>query len=205
MALPPPPNHVLDAVRACGVPDVPAFMGQGPAQRVASEIFEDDFTTCKNLTKEELNENFKSYSNLTIAGGRIVLNPLVKKRLHALLQWAIGLYRVGQDPNDQPFPVIHANAILEKSKELKKFKDKAKTITDAAKPATFTHKSDWQDWSETFRNFLKHVPGRSEIPLAYIIREKEINEIVEDPSKDLIHNLIEMAPLNGENYETDAT
>ena len=77
----------------------------------------------------------------------------------------------GQDPIAQPFPVAQANAIIEKGKELKKYKDKAKTITEAAKPATFTHKSDWLDQSDTFKNFLKHVPGRNDIPLEYIVRE----------------------------------
>lgn len=204
MALPPPPNFVLNAVRACGVPDVPLFMGQGPAERVSSELFEDDFITCKTLTKDELKESFKSYTSLTVAGGRIVLNPLTKKRLQAMIEWVNGLYRVGQDPIAQPFPVAQANTIIEKGKELKRYKDKAKTITEAAKPTTFTHKSDWRDWSDTFRNFLKHVPGRNDLPLAYIIRENIDHAIDEDPTKDLIHNLIEMAPLNGEVYETDA-
>ena len=204
MALPPPPNFVLNAVRACGVPDVPLFMGQGPAERITAEVYEDDFITCKSLSKDELNENFKSYSSLTAANGRIVLNPLTKKRLYAMLEWANGLYRVGQDPIAQPFPVAQANSIIEKGKELKKYKDKTKTITETAKPTTFTHKSDWLDWSDTFKNFLKHIPGRSEIPLVYIIRENVAHVLVEDPAKDLIHNLIEMAPLNGEAYETDA-
>ena len=72
----------------------------------------------------------------------IVLNPLTKKRLQAMVEWANGLYRIGQDPTAQPFPVAQANAIIKKGKEVKKYKDKAKTITDAAKPATFTIKSD---------------------------------------------------------------
>ena len=203
-ALPPPPNFVLNAVRACGVPDVPLFEGNGPAERISGELFEDDFATCKNMTKEDLNDSFKGYTNLTVANGRIVLNPLTKKRLHAMVEWANGLYRVGQDPIAQPFPVAQANSILEKGKELKRFKEKAKTITEAAKPATFTSKSEWLDWSATFKNFLKHVPGRNDIPLAYILRNEVAHAVMEDPAKDLIHNLIDMAPMNGEVYETDA-
>ena len=79
-----------------------------------------------------------------------------------MIEWAIGLYRVGQDPIAQLFPVAQANMTIEKGKELKKYKDKAKTITEAAKPAPFTHKSDWLDWSDTFKNFLKHVPGQND-------------------------------------------
>ena len=84
--LPPPPNLMLLAVRACGVPDLPLYLGQGPAERVFSEIFKDDFTTCKNLTREDLNNSFKSYSSFRIANERISFNPLQKKRLHALVE-----------------------------------------------------------------------------------------------------------------------
>ena len=203
-ALPPPPNFVLVAVRACGVPDMPLFDGQGPAERITSEVFEDDFETCKTITKEDLYDNFKSYTNLTVANGRIVLNPLTKKRLHAMIEWAISLYRVGQDPYAQPFPVAQSNTIIEKAKELKRYKNRAKTITEAAKPTTFTDKSDWLDWSETFRNFLKHIPGRNDIPLVYILRENIDHALAIDPAKDVIDNLIEMAPLEGEVYETNA-
>ena len=202
--LPPLPNFVLLAVRACGVPDQPLFNGQGPAERIASEVFEDDFETCKTITKEDLYDNFKSYTNLTVANGRIVLNPLTKKRLHAMIEWSISLYRVRQDPYAQPFPVAQSNAIIEKGKELKRYKDRAKTITDAAKPTTFNSKSDWLDWSETFRNFLRHIPGRNDIPLIYVLRENIAHAVAEDPTKDVIDNLIEMAPLEGEVYKTNA-
>ena len=72
---------------------------------------------------EEMNDNFKSYSNLTVANGKITLNPLTKKRLHALVEWVTQLYRVGQDPYAQPFPVVDANMIIEKGKEIKKYKE----------------------------------------------------------------------------------
>ena len=155
-ALPPPPNFVLIAVRACGVPDVPLFNNEGPAQRITAKVFEDDFATCKNLSKDELNDSLKSYSNLTVANGRIVLNPLAKKRLYALIEWANGLYRVGQNPVNQPFPVAQANTIIEKSKGLNKYKDKVKTITEAAKPAIFTQvglvrlEQNLQEFSEAY-------------------------------------------------------
>ena len=189
----------------CGVPDLPLYDGQSPAQRISNEIFEDDFITCKSISKDELYDSLVSYSKLTAANGRITLNPLIKKRLLAMVEWANGMYCVGQDPIARPFPVHETNAIIEKGKELKKYKDKAKTIIEAAKPATFTNKLDWLDWSETFKNFMKHIPGRSEVPLLYILRENVNQAMVEDPTKDLIHNLIEMAPLYGEAYDTDAS
>ena len=114
------------------------------------------------------------------------------------------MYRVGQDPLGLPFFVADANTIIEKGKEILAFKYKAKPITDTAKPTTFNDKSDWLDWSETFKNFLKHIPGQSDIPLVYILRENVNHAMVEDPAKDLIHNLIDMALLHGSVYDTDA-
>ena len=35
----------------CGVPDLPLYDGQSPAQRVSNEIFEDDFITCNSILK----------------------------------------------------------------------------------------------------------------------------------------------------------
>ena len=76
-----------------------------------------------------------------------------------MIIWAKGLYQVGQDPLGLTFFVADATTIIEKGKEIQVFKYEAKTITDTAKPTTFTDKSDWLDWSETFKNFLKHIPG----------------------------------------------
>ena len=141
MALPTPPNFVLTAVRACGLGDGLLYQGESPAQRIATQLFEDDFASCKSLTKEDLNDSFKSYASLTATNGKITLNPLTKKRIHAMVLWATNLYRIGQDPTGSFFPVDQANLIIETVKLLKQYKEKSKTIAEAAKPTKYTEKS----------------------------------------------------------------
>ena len=48
------------------------------------------------------------------------------------------------------------------------------------------------------------MPGRCDIPLSCATRDNENRLLVEDPGKDFISNLINMAPLNGTACETDA-
>ena len=53
------------AMIACGVKDVDVFLGDTPAFRLAIDIFGDGFTTCMDKTFEEIDRNFKTYSDLT--------------------------------------------------------------------------------------------------------------------------------------------
>ncbi len=54
-------------------------------------------------------------------------------------------------------------------------------------PQPFTEKSRWEDWKITFYNFLKTQPGRSGVPLAYIVREVDNQS---DAHEELLDNYI---------------
>ena len=56
----------------CGVMDVALFNGNRKADRMATELFDDDFSFCMDKTYEEFDENLKSYSNLTVFNGKLV-------------------------------------------------------------------------------------------------------------------------------------
>ena len=62
---------VLDAMILCGVDNVAMFMGETQAQRIASEIFDDSFESCMDISFKDLDERFKTYSDLTAAQGQI--------------------------------------------------------------------------------------------------------------------------------------
>ena len=64
---------IRDAMIACGMDDVHLFDGETQAQRFATEVFDNDFTACMDKTFEELDDDFKSYSTLTIADGQVRL------------------------------------------------------------------------------------------------------------------------------------
>ena len=61
---------VRDALRECGVNDYDNFDGRTPSQRLAEDIFSDDFATCMDKTHKELDSDFKTYSDLPRTRGR---------------------------------------------------------------------------------------------------------------------------------------
>ena len=71
---------VVDAMVACGVDHDGLFMDETQAQRLASDIFGDQFTSCLDITFKELDEHFKTYSDLTIAQGQIRTRPGTRKK-----------------------------------------------------------------------------------------------------------------------------
>jgi hypothetical protein len=64
---------VIDAMIACGVDNETFFMDETQAQRVADDIFDNVFTSCKDITFKELDDHFKTYADLTVAQGQIRL------------------------------------------------------------------------------------------------------------------------------------
>jgi hypothetical protein len=62
-----PVFSVRDAMIACGINDVTLFDGDTPpAQRIAADLFGDNFATCcMDKSFEELDQEFKTYLDLT--------------------------------------------------------------------------------------------------------------------------------------------
>ena len=89
----------------CGVLNAPAFGGSTPAQRVASQIFIDSFDTTLSISIEEVNDAMTAFTKLTAANGRIPLQPGVKRRVTAFVQWARTMIQTGRDPTLVAFPV----------------------------------------------------------------------------------------------------
>ena len=61
---------VSDAMVLCGINNVTLFDGLNAAQRIAADVFDDDFNTCLDKSFKELDADFKTYSELTVGQGR---------------------------------------------------------------------------------------------------------------------------------------
>ena len=83
----PPVNTVLDAVIACGVDNNALFDGDTAAERIATDLFDDDYVSAMDKTWEELDTDFKSYTDLTHAQGQIRFLPGIKRNLKGFIQW----------------------------------------------------------------------------------------------------------------------
>ena len=62
---------VQDAMIACGIDNVTLFDGSPPTTRIATDLFDDNFTACMDKTYEDLDDDLKGYFILTQAQGQI--------------------------------------------------------------------------------------------------------------------------------------
>ena len=93
---------------------------------------------------------------------------------------------------------------MRRYKTHKKFIDKSSNTSDAARPSRFTSNMKWNDWSPTFVNYLRTIPGRDGVPISYVIRDS----VQPDPTpcKDFIGEYVLMASVGrGEAYKIDAS
>ena len=168
MAAANPAQTVLDGLLLCGVPQNIVWNQATQAERIAADVFNDDFNTCLDLTFKEMDDHWKTYSAFTIANGQIRVGPQVKNNVRAFIQWCRDEIRVGRNPADTPFPIADSADLLRRHITHKKWCDKASDKATTAKPKQFTESMKWQDWKTIFVNFLRTQPGRNGVPLSYI-------------------------------------
>jgi hypothetical protein len=94
----PPVFIVYDGMVACGINNKALFDGDTAATRIAANLFGDDFSTCMDKGMEELDAEFKSYSDLTMNQGQIRVLPGTKRTIRAIIQWVRDGRRLGRDP-----------------------------------------------------------------------------------------------------------
>ena len=175
MAAPVPPAQTIeDALIECGVniDNTVLFNGSTGAQRIANEVFDDDLMSCMDKSSSDLENDWKTYSNLTINQGQIRLRPATKKNIRALVQWVRDKVRTSQNPADDVFTIATAGitTLLRKAQTHERWVSKASDMAKTAKPKQFTQQMKWMDWRDSFINFLQSQPGQNGVPLSYDIR-----------------------------------
>ena len=86
-----------------------------------------------------------------------------------------------------------------RSKTHEPFVEKVKTLSDVTKPDSFTDQTIHLDWKTTLLDYLKHVPGRSGVPLSYLARSAGCTPIAGDLLDEFAVNDLHY----GETYMTD--
>ena len=112
---------VLDALIACGVDNHALFLEETQAQRIADDVFDNVLVSCMDITFKELDDHFKTYSDLTVAQVQIKLCPGIRKNIKAFVQWTRDELRLGQDPSATPFPVNQVSNLIRRYKTHEKF------------------------------------------------------------------------------------
>jgi hypothetical protein len=193
---------VTDALALCGVDNAALFEGNTTAQRIASDVFQDNFQTCMDITFDELDNDWKTYSVLTAAQGQIRLRPNVKRNIRAMVQWCRDEIRAGRTPEDTVFPVNTAAELIRRYTTHKLWLDKASDKARTAKPKQFTDQVKWTDWKDSFVNFLRTQSGRDGVPLNYVVRDSDIPTF--NANVQFIDDYVDQAPLNGAAFAADA-
>ena len=153
-----------------GITDAVLFDGNTKASRIATELFDGNFTSCMDKTYVKLDDDLKSHSTLTAEHGHIRLTPGNRKNIEAFIQWTRDHIRLGIDLITVRFPVENDLDFIKRYMHHDAYVKKPKTITGTAKPENFMDKLKWIERYPTFINFLLAIPGRNGIPLSYICR-----------------------------------
>jgi hypothetical protein len=172
------------------------------ATTLATELFGNDFTSCKDKSDEDLRDDFKTFATFESDQGQIRLKPRQKKAIKAFNQWVKDMFRLGGDPELQAFPVDDMNRYIERAKSHAEFVADKDTIVSTAKPEKLTKDIKWQDWAPSFINFLRAIPGRNGVPLKYVIRDSEKAD--DTPHEDFLDDYVACAPLKGAAFAIDA-
>ena len=79
-------NTLEQILLTCGVPnDGVLFNGATKANRIANEVFNDDFNSCMDISHEDFDSECKTYSGLTVVQGQIRLTPGTKRNIKAII------------------------------------------------------------------------------------------------------------------------
>ena len=186
----------------CGITDATLFDGDTKAIRIATEIFDNDFTSCMDNTYIELDDELDSYPTITAAHGQIRLTPRHKKNIKAFIQWMRDQIRLGVNPITVRFTVANASDFIKRYKHHDAYVKKSKTITETEKSENFTDKLKWIEWYPTSINFLRAILGRNGIPLSYICSPASAI-IPTTVYGDFIDEYVDKAPLTGKVYLID--
>ena len=203
MAALPPMSSVHDAMIACGVDNTAAneFEGRTQAARVATDIFFDSFETVARKSMKELTTEFKTYTSLTAANGRIPLNPGIQNRIKAFVQWTRDEIRLGRNPSSLAYITGNEPRLLERMREHDLYIKESPQLAPDAKPEKFTNDDDWEDFDRKFQSYLRLIPGSNGVPLQYVIRENAASNPM--PQPDYLDEYINAAPLMGTTFITD--
>eukprot|EP00978_Attheya_sp_CCMP212_P014771 scaffold37804_cov62-Attheya_sp.AAC.5 len=147
-----PAFDVHQAMTACGINDVDLFDGATSVARMALDMFNNSFHSCMDKTFDKVEQDFKSYSSLTIAQGQIRLSPGIRTRVKAFSQWTRDEMHLGRNPTNTPFPAQMTADYISHYKTHLKFTRDQTTMADAAKPTKFEDTVKWSDWYPTLKN-----------------------------------------------------
>ena len=164
-----------------------------------------DLSTCKEADIRDLASGF---AKRTQNEGRIIFGLRRTKRLIAMMHWVQDFYRYNEVPTLQGIETEDSllsaiETAAQRANVRANAAEQVDTVSKAADPGKFKDESKWAEWEPAFVNYLSTIPGVDGVPLSYVVREDEIDEVVDD-DEDFVAKTVRMAPLEGTNFKADA-
>ena len=156
---PPPAPSVRSTLVLCGVPDVGLFDGKTPTQRMASDIFFDNFLAVIDTTRDHITDALKTYAALTVTNGRIILQPGVNARIIAIIQWVHDEVNMSRYPIYTPFHPPYVAVLTARHQAFLRFRTNMEMNAKSSKPKDFKDDDNWDAWVLTLRGHLRLIPG----------------------------------------------
>jgi hypothetical protein len=130
---PPLPPSVRSTLVLCGVPDVGLFDGKTPKQRMAADIFFDNFLAVLDTTRDHITDALKAYAALTVTNGRIILQPGVHAKIIAMTQWVRDEFNMARFPIYTPFYPPHVAALSARHQTFLRYRSNAEMNAKSSK------------------------------------------------------------------------
>jgi len=147
----------------------------------------------------------KKLQALPIARGGVNLGHMHVIRLKAFLYWLKNRIRRGidiYDDYDEDFGQVELQASIKALETLEGLDKAGDSKTKAPEKFQPNSLRGWTSLNRELENYLGSLRGLSGIPLIYVIREKETDDVA-PPGEDTIQELIRLAPLEGDVYLED--
>ena len=109
-------ENIMDALTTCGViADTTGLIvnGNNSVEMIAADEFNENFNTCVDIKFSELEDNWKTYSGLTVTEGRIRLILRTKVNIRTFVQWERKKNRQYEDPRLTLFPLAKRDYTIE--------------------------------------------------------------------------------------------
>jgi hypothetical protein len=196
---------VLDAMITCGFNNTIQRAGSTDAQRIATDTFDNDFSTAIYLDEKAIASEIKRYAALPQAAGRILWTAPNRNRIKCFIFWVQDMKRKGILPDTVPFLGHHTVAdIQNQTTQLDHFIKRSDQHVSTINVAKLKQENEWYNWKPQFTTLLKGMPGISSVPLSYVLRANPTPALQQTVNHlTYIEQLEAMAPHYGDSYIAD--
>ena len=165
-------------------------------------IIQEGFSTVAHFARVSPDEIDSMVKNLRQSRGNnqpgIRIGAIPAKNMKALVWWARDRKRRGLAINGGDFDEEQLEEAIV-TMELEEVDDEAKVEA----PGMLKSADDWITWELSLSNYLRSIRGSSGVPLAYIIRKDDIDNVADHDFENETERLIYQAPHQGANYKAD--